>query len=72
MTNHNQDFMDAIAILSFVIGIENYEENLSQSDKDDIMQAIDEKTSGILEAIKTELENQNKMLRQMLEILKGE
>lgn len=62
----NQDFLDAISILSFIIGIQNYNENLSQSDKDDIMQQLDRKTAKLLTRIEEDLEQQNDMLREIL------
>lgn len=63
---YNQDFMDAVALVSFIIGIANYNENLSQSDKDDMMHALDEKTNNMLEKLEADLEEQNELLRQIL------
>lgn len=37
--------MDFLALMSFIIGIANYDENLSQSDKDDLMKSLDEKNN---------------------------
>lgn len=62
----NQDFLDAISILSFMIGIMNLDENLSQSDKDDMMHQLDEKTNKMLKRIEDDLEEQNEMLREIL------
>ena len=61
-----QDMLDAITMLSFVIGMANYEENLTQNDKDDIMKRLDEQTRDILEKVSEQLEEQNKMLREIL------
>jgi hypothetical protein len=58
----NDDFLDALAVVSFVIGIMNYEENLTQSDKDDIMKGLDEQTAAILEKLESDLNAQNDML----------
>jgi hypothetical protein len=58
----NDDFLDALAVVSFVIGIMNYEENLTQSDKDDIMKGLDEQTAAILEKLEADLNAQNDML----------
>ena len=68
---YDQNFMDALALVSFVIGVANYNENLSQSDKDDMMQALDEKTNRMLVRLEADLEEQNEMLRQILIELKG-
>lgn len=66
---YNQDFMDAVALVSFIIGIANYNENLSQSDKDDMMHALDEKANNMLEKLEADLEEQNELLRQILDKL---
>lgn len=65
----NQDFMDLLAILSFYIGILNYDENLSQSDKDDMMAQIDNQTQTLLERLEKDLEDQNEMLQEILQRL---
>lgn len=62
----NQDYLDLLAVLSFIIGLLNYDENLSQSDKDDIMHQLDEKTNKMLEKIEEDLDEQNEMLREIL------
>ncbi len=69
---YNEDMLDAITLLSFVIGIANYGENLSQSDKDDMMQALDRKTNAMIERLENDLEEQNKLLNEILNILKGD
>ena len=65
-SNYNQNFMDALALVGFMVGIANYNENLSQSDKDDIMQKLDEQTKELLEGVKAELEEQNRMLEKII------
>ena len=67
---YDQNFMDALALVSFVIGVANYNETLSQSDKDDMMQALDEKTNRMLARLEADLEEQNEMLRQILNELR--
>ena len=66
---YNQDFLDAVALVSFIIGIANYNENLSQSDKDDMMHALDEKANNMLEKLEADLEEQNELLRHILDKL---
>lgn len=66
---YNQDFLDAVSLVSFIIGIANYNENLSQSDKDDMMHALDEKANVMLERLEADLEEQNELLRQILDKL---
>ena len=69
---YNEDMLDAITLLSFMIGIANYGENLSQSDKDDMMQTLDRKTNAMIERLENDLEEQNKLLNEILNILKGQ
>ena len=67
---NNDNFLDALSIVSFLIGVANYEENLTQSDKDDIMKSLDQQTKDILIHIENSLKEQNKMLREILGKLK--
>lgn len=67
---YNEELLDAITVVSFLLGVANYGENLSQSDKDDMMQMLDKKTNAMLERLEEDLEQQNKMLREILERLK--
>lgn len=62
----NQDVLDAIALVSFIVGMANYNENLTQSDKDDLMRGLDEKTNMILARVEDSLEKQNDMLEEIL------
>ena len=65
-SRYNQDFMDTMALVSFIIGILNYGENLSQSDKGDLMQSLDEKTNSLLTTLESDLEYQNDLLNKIL------
>lgn len=62
----DQDKMDMLAVMSFVIGMANYNENLTQNDKADLMNSLDKQTKDILNRVETALEEQNKMLREIL------
>lgn len=62
----NQDFLDALTFVSFVVGMANYNENLTQNDKDDILKGLDQKTNAMLTRIEQDLEEQNTMLREIL------
>lgn len=68
---YNQDMLDTLTLVSFLVGVANYNENLTQSDKDDIMRHLDQQTRDILTRVETALEDQNKILREILERLKG-
>ena len=40
MEQNNNEFMDILSIFSFVIGLKNYEENIDQSQLQEIAQSI--------------------------------
>lgn len=65
----NQDFLDALAVVSFFVGLANYRENLTQNDKAEIMDKLDRQTKDILVKLQKEIEDQNKMLIRILELL---
>ena len=65
----NDDFLDVMACMGFAIGLVNYQENLKQSDNDDIMKSLDEKTNLMIERIEADLEEQNTMLQAILKRL---
>lgn len=69
MGKMNDDFLDAMACLSFAIGWVNYQENLKQSDNDDIMNELDKKTNHLIEQLEKDLEKQNEMLRSIIKRL---
>lgn len=68
----NQGFLDYVACLSVAISIVNYKENLEQSTNDDLMKAIDEKTTTLLNGLKKDLQKQNEMLETLLERTKND
>ena len=69
--NNQLDTIDILSVISFYIGLKNYQENLSQSDKDDLMQKLDAQTGEILQRLTTEIEKQNVMLEKILNILQN-
>ena len=64
--SYNQNMLDTLSVLSFIMGIANYNENLTQSDKDDLMKGLDQKTNEMLMKIEQDLEDQNCMLKEIL------
>lgn len=62
----NNDLLDAVSIVSFLVGLANYNENLTQSNKDDIMRRLDQQTNSILTRVQRSLDEQNSMLREIL------
>ena len=65
----DQDKMDMLAVMSFIIGMANYGENLTQNDKDDLMNRLDKQTKDILDRVESALEEQNKMLKSIMDRL---
>ena len=68
---YNDNVLDALTLVSFLIGVANYNENLTQNDKNEIMQKLDTQTKDILVRVEKDLEDQNKMLREILGLLHG-
>ena len=68
----NDDMLDALTLVSFLIGVANYNENLTQNDKAEIMERLDTQTTEILGRVQAELEKQNKMLSEILIMLRKE
>ena len=65
----DDNFLDVMACMGFAIGLVNYQENLQQSDNDDIMKKLDDKTTQMIERIEKDLEDQNVMLKAILKKL---
>lgn len=59
----NQNVLDAIAAISFVLGVANYQENISQSDVQNLVQ-------NALRDVHNHLERQDKKIDEILEIIK--
>ena len=64
--------LDALTLLSFVISILNYEENLTQSDKQDLLDNINAVTSDAIVRIREHLNYQDKKLNEIMEVIKNE
>lgn len=65
----SDEFMENLEILAFIIGVMNYNENLSQSDKDEILHKFDVQTRELLTKIENDVEYQNGLLRHIIELL---
>lgn len=62
MEQNNNEFMDILSIFSFVIGLKNYEENIDQSQLQEIAQ-------GIMSDIHRHLQEQDDKIDKILELL---
>lgn len=71
MNNENRqfDFLDILNILSFLIGIENLQENRQQSAHNDVNAATDKQTHYLISEVKGLFERQNAMLEQQTAML---
>jgi hypothetical protein len=70
--NGQYDLLDILNILSFVIGILNYNENLTQGDKQELMQTFDKQAQQILSEIHQHLEQQDMKIDRILKQLEGQ
>ena len=63
MTDNGQlDFLDLISIMSFVIAVINLDENITQSDKQDLLNEFNDKAELLLTEIHKHLEEQDSRL----------
>ena len=69
MNNYNEDFINSINILSFMIGLKNLEENREQSRHNDVKAANDQQAEFLLSDIHKKFEEQNRILEQQNRLL---
>lgn len=69
--NNNQQFtfLDMLNVLSFIIGLLNLEENLTQTDKQDLIQALNDETKIIIKEMHEHLKSQDDKLDTILDRL---
>ena len=67
--SNNLDFLDIINIVSFAIAIANYNENLNQTDKQELIHKLDKQTSELLSQLNTHLERQDENIDKILTML---
>lgn len=65
----NSDFMDSMACMGFAIGLMNLKQNLEQSKNNDIIDQIGAKTNTMITILQRDLQEQNKMLEDILKRL---
>lgn len=59
-------FLDLLTIASFAISLENLEENMNQSDKQDLQHDLADKADMLLKEIHEHLEQQDKKMDEIL------
>ena len=67
MNGNNLELMDLLNIISFIIGVLNYEENLTQTDKQDLMGEVDSQMNKMLSEIHNHLAQQDALLKELVE-----
>lgn len=70
MDKQQYDLLDVLNILSFIIGILNYNENLTQNDKQDLLGQLNNQTKVLLNEIHSHLKEQDTKIDSILEVLK--
>lgn len=67
MNNNNGDLLNIVSIL---IGLQNLQENREQTAHNDVQIANDNQAKFLLDELKKQFDEQNKMLKEILQILK--
>ena len=62
---NNLDFLDVLTILSVMLQIMGYQNDMSQSSNDDLMMELQRQDKAYLEKI---IENQNKILEKLADL----
>ena len=62
-------FLDIINLMSFMIAIMNLNENLTQGDKQELLESLSNQTSELLNEIHSHLKEQDKKIDSILEVL---
>ena len=65
MSGNNLDFLDVLTILSVMLQIMGYQNDMSQSSNDDLMKELQRQDKAYLEKI---IENQNRILEKLADL----
>ena len=65
MSGNNLDFLDVLTILSVMLQIMGYQNDMSQSSNDDLMKELQRQDKAYLEKI---IEKQNKILEKLADL----
>ena len=65
MSGNNLDFLDVLTILSVMLQIMGYQNDMSQSSNDDLMNELQRQDKAYLEKI---IENENKILEKLADL----
>ena len=70
--NGQLNFMDMVALLSFFIGVQNLDLNVTQEDAQNLQKELTDKASIILNEIHAHLEQQDDKIDRILEVLNND
>ena len=65
MSGNNLNFLDVLTILSVMLQIMGYQNDISQSSNDDLMKELQRQDNAYLEKI---IENENKILEKLADL----
>ena len=71
MKDNQLELLDVLNILSFLIGVMNLQENLTQGDKQELLNQFGSQTKTILGEIHNHLEKQDKKIDSILKRLEA-
>ena len=69
--SNNNSLLDVLNVVSFLIGVANYNENLTQTDKQELIHKLDKQTSELLSQLNAHLEHQDKNIDKILTMLEA-
>ena len=67
--DQNNELINLINILSFVVGLQNMRENELQSAHNDVQAANDKQAHYLLQEINRRFDEQNRMLERLIELM---
>ena len=67
--SNNNSLLDVLNVVSFLIGVANYNENLTQTDKQELIHKLDKQTSELLSQLNAHLERQDENIDKLLTML---
>lgn len=62
-------FLDCLAVLGFFVGVANYGENLSQADKQDLLEELSKKSDYLLQDIHAHLTAQDAKINTIIRMM---
>lgn len=67
--NNQLEFLDLLNIMSFMIGLMNLDQNMTQNDKQELQKDLGNQTSKLLNELHAHLDNQDKKINLIMKKL---